>query len=261
MESLCSFINKIQKHTKMIKCTFDPSFEFNYTHGFKALKNINPFAFYQDKGQTQPDTKYWLFIDMPETILQRKFEVTLAKVQGIKIIAMVYDEARFPLVDLLISQGLVDKLILFDGQYRNRFNIPIFISDYYVNPDVFPALQSHRNGKMCYFGHQLYDRILPQNTDYIKKDTLEEVYLKASQYTKGYVASTGKGEHGGIIHHNKAKFIEMLFCGLKVECQMGINTLNYEHYKNKQITVDDLNSIYYINTRVREELFRQITNI
>lgn len=245
----------------MIKCTFDPSFEFNHVHGFLGLYSINPYAFYEDRGQTLPDTKIWLFIDMPETILQRKHEVIQAKKLGIKIISLFYDEARFPVVDLLIEQGLVDKLILFDDQYRNRFNIPTFISDYYVSEVPFDFEPQQRNGKMCYFGHKLYDRILPKSCKHISAPTLKETYQIASIHSKGYVASTGKGEHGQIIHHNKAKFIEMLFCGLQVECQMGINTLNYEHYKNKEITSSDLSTIRYINTRVREELFRQITNI
>jgi hypothetical protein len=244
----------------MIRCTFDGSFEFNRIHGFGGLKSIDPDNIYEDKGQLLKGTKHWLFIDMPETIERRKEEVKAARQKGIKIISLFYDEARFPLVDRLISEGVIDKLILFDKQYRDRFDIDVFVSDYYVEDSAFPEFHDDRNGKMCYFGHKSFDRELPDKCKHIIGANFQQLYQMASHHSRGYVASTGKGENGGIIYHNKAKFIEMLFCGLQVECQDGINTINYEEYKNKKITKESLEDLRQINHKVRVGLLSQITN-
>jgi len=245
----------------MIKCTFDGSFEFNKVHGFHGLHSIYPLDFYEDKGKTLEGTRYWLFIDMPEEIEKRKNEVELARKQGIKIVSLFYDEARFAIVDKLIEEGLVDKLILFDQQYENRFSIDTFVSDYYVEDSMFPELNKDRNGKMCYFGHKSFERSLPKKCKHISSHTLKGLYEIASIHSKGYVASTGRGEGGNIIYHNKAKYIEMLFCGLDVECQKGINTINYEQYKNREITEVEFEEIHKINTRVRCEILNQIKKL
>lgn len=244
----------------MIKCTFDSSFEYNELHGFYGLKEIDPSYFYKDEGLTLNGTKYWLFIDMPEVINTRKSEVIEAKKQDIKIISLFYDEARFPIVDRLISENLIDKLILFDKQYENRFNIDSYISDYYLSDSVFPDFNENKNGKTCYFGHKQFNRELPKECEHIGGNSLSELYNKASEYTKGYVASTGKGESGGIIYHNKGKFLEMLFCGLQVECQNGLKTINYEDYKNKEINKKDIVILKKINYKVRKDLCLNIIN-
>lgn len=245
----------------MIKCTFDDSFEYNKLHGFHGLKEIYPSDFYEDRGVTLTGTKYWLFIDMPEVINSRKLEVIEAKKRGIKIISLFYDEARFPIVDHLISENLIDKLILFDKQYKDRFSINSYVSDYYLSDSVFPDFNMDRNGKMCYFGHKQFNRTIPQGCEHIGGRSLGELYLTASKYSKGYVASTGRGEKGNTIYHNKGKFLEMLFCGLRVECQNGLETINYEQYKNKKILESDIIDLRKINNEVRNNIFTQITNL
>lgn len=245
----------------MIKCTFDSSFEYNYLHGFRGLYDMYPFSFYQDNGKTISGTKYWLFIDMPEVIDFRRKEIIEAKKENIKIISLFYDEYRFPTVDHLISENLIDKLILFDKQYSNRFNIDSYVSDYYLSDSIFPTFKDIKNGKMCYFGHKKFNRVLPQDCDYIVNNSLEELYEKASNYTKGYVFSTGKGEDGGIIYHNKGKFLEMLFCGLYVECQKGLNTINYEQFKNTKIEKSDIETLCEINRKVKESIYQEIIKL
>ena len=245
----------------MIKCTFDSSFEYNKIHGFYGLKEMFPSYFYEDTGKTLRGTKYWLFIDTPEAINDRKNEVIKSKKQGIKIISLFYDESRFPAVDRLISEGLIDKLILFDKQYKDRFRLDTYVSDYYLSDSVFPDFEEPRNGKMCYFGHTLYDRSLPKACRRIYEKSLSELYNKASKYTKGYVATTGAGENGGIIYHNKAKFLEMLFCGLQVLCQDGLNTINYEKFKNKEISKSDLKELHKINKFVKKKIYREIIKL
>ena len=245
----------------MIKCTFDGGFEFNKVHGFYGLHSMYPSDFYEDKGQTLEGTKYWLFIDIPEEIGKRKHEVKLAKKKGIKIISLFYDESRFPFVDKLVDEKLIDKFILFDKKYQNRFPIDTFISDFYVDESVFPLFNKDKNGKMCYFGNRLFDKVLPKDCKYIRGKNLKELYEIACIHSKGYVPSTGKGENGGIGYQNKAKFIEMILCGLKTECQKGIETINYEKYKNKKITEDDIKEICKINIKVRHDIFKQITSL
>lgn len=244
----------------MIKCTFDSGFHFNKTHGFQGLQSTSS-DFYEDKGQTLVGTKYWLFIDMPEEIGKRQVEVKLAKKEGIKIISLFYDESRFPFVDGLVNMGLIDMFILFDKKYQDRFPIPTYISDFYLSETPFPPFGGERNGEQCYFGHKLYGRTLPVECNHINGSTLEDVYRTASTHSRGYVTSEGKGERGEVVYQNKAKYLEMLFCGLQVECQNGVETFNYEQYKNKVITKDDLRMMYRINNMVKHDIYKQITNL
>ena len=53
----------------------------------------------------------------------------------------------------------------------------------------------------------------------------------------------------------------MIFCGLQVECQNGVDTINYEKYKDKVITKGDLNEIYEINNKVRYGVYNHIVNL
>jgi hypothetical protein len=245
----------------MIKCTFDGGFHFNKIHGFRGLQSKYPSEFYEDKGKTLNGTKYWLFIDVPETIQSRKSEVKLAKEQEIKIISLFYDEARFPFVDRLVSENLIDMFILFDKRYQDRFPVTTHISDFYLSETVFPPLKKERNGKQCYFGHKLYGRTFPPECEHIKGGTLNDVYNIASTYSKGYVTSEGRGENGQVAYQNKAKYLEMLFCGLQVICQNGIETLNYEQYKDKPITEGDLENMRKTNDKVRKDIFEKITSL
>ena len=245
----------------MIKCTFDGGFHFNEIHGFYGLHSVSPTEFYKDEGQTLDGTKYWLFIDMPETIGSRKMEVELAKKQGIKIISLFYDESRFPYVDRLVSENLIDMFILFDKKYQNRFPVTTYISDFYLSESSFPPFNVIRNGEQCYFGHKLFGRTLPIKCNHIVGDTLENVYRIASAHSRGYVTSEGKGERGEVVYQNKAKYLEMIFCGLQVQCQNGVDTINYEKYKDKVITKDDLNEIHEINNKVKHGVYNQIVNL
>jgi hypothetical protein len=245
----------------MIKCTFDGSFEFNKIHGYYGLHSIKPEYFYEDKGQTLDNTKYWLFIDMPEEIGVRKNEVILAKKQGIKIVSLFYDESRFPFVDTLINENLIDMIILFDKKYQDRFPISTYISDYYLLDTHFPDYKEERNNRQCYFGHKLYGRNIPETCEYVRGNTLKDVYEIISTYSKGYITTEGKGEENDITYQNKAKFLEMIFCGLQVECQNGIETINYDKFKNKKITGNDLIELHKINNMVKLKLIEKIINL
>jgi hypothetical protein len=64
-----------------------------------------------------------------------------------------------------------------------------------------------------------------------------------------------------ITYQNKAKFLEMIFCGLQVECQNGIETINYDKFKNKKITGNDLIELHKINNMVKLKLIEKIINL
>lgn len=227
----------------MIKCFVD-DFPFDRLHFFNSLKK---YGFYE--GELKPNTTHILFIDTPERSINMINELMYYKSLNIKIVFAFYDEARFRVVDELIKIGVVDKLILFDKQYQNRFDIDTYISDYFVNEELFPITKSEPiYDKKCYYGN-LINRVLDDNTEYIEIESFEDLYKKIQEYKKFVVIDVGRSENGyGIIHHNKAKFVESLMCGVPTECDSGIKTINYDKFINMENI--DINEIREINRRV-----------
>ena len=228
----------------MVKCIVD-NFPFNRQHFFNTIKKFDNI-FYE--GDIKEGTTHILFIDLPENALNMISEIKHYKSLGIEIVYSFYDPYRFDYVDRLINMNLVDKLILFDKKYINRFNVKTYISDYFVNEDLFPINKVYPiYDKKCYFGN-LINRNLDDNTDHLVIENFETLYKKVQEYKKMVVFDIGRLIDGTIIHHNKAKYIESLMCGIPVECDEFIKTINYEQFKN---FIDiDIDQIRDINKKV-----------
>ena len=239
---------------------------FNRKHIFSSLSKISNFY----EGDFQPNTTHILFIDLVENVLGMKEYVLDMKKSNIKIIVSFFDEARFKITQDCIDLGLIDKLILFDKQYQFRFpNTPTYISDYFLNQDLFPIKYKESSSLCCYFGHNTYDRNLPNSIIKIVDLTkYENLYETVQEFNGVLVFDTGRSECGEkIIHHNKAKAIEALMCGVNAYCQSGINTINYnnyiskyESYKNPISIEFDQKEIFELNKKVIYNFISEIKN-
>lgn len=239
----------------MIKCIVD-NFPFNREHFFNTIKK-NDNIFYE--GDLKEGTTHILFIDLPEVALNMINEIVYYKSLGIKIIYSFYDPYRFEYIDKLINMKLVDKLILFDEQYKDRFDVDTYISDYFVNEDLFPISKIEPiHKKKCYFGNLLNNRKLDEYTDHLLIENFKTLYKKVQEYEKVVIFDTGRLMDGSIIHHNKAKFIESLMCGVSTECGPFIKTINYNHFLDYSNI--DINLIRNINQRVIKDFINIFKN-
>jgi len=231
----------------MVKCIVD-NFPFSREHFFNSIKKMDNI-FYE--GNIKEGTTHILFIDLPENALNMISELKYYKSLGIEIVYSFYDPYRFDCIYELINMNLVDKLILFDKQYINKFNVKTYISDYFVNEDLFPINKIYPlYDKKCYFGN-LIERKLDDNTDHLVILEFKDLYKKVQEYKKLVVFDIGRLSDGTIIHHNKVKYIEALMCGVSAECQEFIKTLNYDKFID---SIDiDINVIRDINKRVIKE--------
>lgn len=177
---------------------------------------------------------------------------------------IVFDEFKFKTVDRYID--MFDTVIVTDQQYQNRFGNKTFVSDYFINSDVFKNLHDQPIfDKKCYMGHLLFDRNL-HNIDHISTPTLEQLYVEISKYKGVLIYDTGRAENGiDIIHHNKAKAIEALMCGRNAYCQSGIQTLNYQHLLlnfNDNVALNiDRREVIDINQKVVTKLVNHLKNL
>ena len=228
----------------MVKCIVD-NFPFNREHFFNAIKNFDSI-FYE--GDLKEGTTHILFIDLPENAFNMVNELEHYKSLGIQIVYAFYDPFRFECIDTLIGMDLVNKLVLFDKKYSNRFSVETYISDYFVNEDLFPINKvDPKYDKKCYFGH-LMNRNLDDNTDHLSIQDFKLLYKEVQQYKKAVVFDVGILSDGTIIHHNKAKYVECLMCGVPAECGDSIKTINYEQFSNA--TDININQIRSINREV-----------
>jgi hypothetical protein len=233
---------------------FSPNQElcFSHQHIYLSLKK------YADcyTGPLQEDTTHVLFIDGIENVISMKSEVLLMKEKGIKVISAFYDEPRFKIADVCIEQNLVDKLILFDKQYKERFDFSVYISDYFVNEDLFPQQLESHNENTCYFGHLLYNRVMPSGCNKITDNTnYINFYNIIKEYNGCVVFDTGRSEDSDkvIVHSNKAKVLEALMCGVNAYCQSGVKTKNYDRFL-KPFTSGalDINPVEFKQEEIRE---------
>ena len=202
---------------------------FSRQHIFASLnKYANCYT-----GELQEGTTHALFIDVIENVVNMEAQVKEMKEKGVKVISIFYDEPRLKIADYCIKKKLVDKIILFDNQYKNRFDFNVYISDFFVNESLFPtALEAHKL-TTCYFGHLLYNRVLPEGCDKITDSSnYINFYNTIKEYNGCVVFDTGRGEDSDkvIIHSNKAKAVEALMCGVNAYCQEGIKTKKYDKF-------------------------------
>ena len=50
---------------------------------------------------------------------------------------MTFDPANFKRIDNFIENGMIDKIIVFDNDFKDRFDVKTYFSDYFFNQDVF----------------------------------------------------------------------------------------------------------------------------
>ena len=204
---------------------------FSYQHMYLPLKK---YVDCYDNFLLHPETTHMIFLDVIQNVRKMKSHVLYAKSQGVKIIAVTFDPANFEEADLCIKEGLIDLLVLTDKQFENRFDFNVYISDYYLNKDLFPKIDTKKDSGVCYFGHLIahYGRTneyrLPVIEDF---SSFPSLYKSVQEYNGCFVYDTGRGEDPTeVIHHNKAKAIEALMCGVNAYCQDGIKTKNYDRF-------------------------------
>jgi len=234
---------------------------FSYQHMYLPLKR---YIDCYDSLETQPGTTHMLFLDVIQNVRLLKGLVLEAKSKGIKIIAVTFDPANFEEADCCISEGLLDLLVLTDKQFENRFNFNVYVSDYYLNKDLFPKLESKKESGVCYFGHLIahYGRTNEYNLPIIEDfHSYQGLYKSVQEYNGCFVYDTGRGEDPNIvIHHNKAKAVEALMCGVNAYCQNGIKTKNYNHLLKSETQIHNVSPIEFSQEEIFEINEKVITD-
>ena len=232
---------------------------FSYQHMFLPMKK---YADCYESNVIEEGTTHMVFIDVIQNVRILKNIVLDAKSKGIKIIAVTFDPANFEEADRCIEEGLLDMLVLTDMQFKDRFpNTNVYVSDYFLNEDLFSKLETKKDSDVCYFGHLIgnYKRNNEHNLPVIVDfNSYEGLYSKVQNFNGCFIYDTGRGEDPNeVIHHNKAKAIEALMCGVNAYCQDGIKTKNYDHLLFKE---NDLLSPKKINFS-QEEVFQINENV
>jgi hypothetical protein len=191
------------------------------------------------------------------------------KDRGVKIVVAVYDPLRFVHVGMLAP--LIDKLILFDQKWQNKFpDVKTYVSDYPVNEDLIQPTEQTKQG-VCYFGHlEESRRDLPEGVEHIKTPPGATLYSKIQEYRGAIVFDHGLSEGGynsPLDHYNKAKAVEVLMCGRQAYCMAGIKTKAYDDfllpfwaYKDKLARQNSIETIRRLNQECIVNLVAEITN-
>jgi len=237
---------------------------YSYNHMYLPLaKYGNCYT-----GEFQENTTHVLFIDVIQNVGKMRGEINEFKKNGIKIIGVTFDPANFADTDCYIAEKLLDKLFLFDKQFKNRFDFNVCVSDLFLNQDLFPPLYEGEHNGVCYFGHLIkaYERTNEYNLPVIEDfSSYPALYEKVQKYNGVCVYDTGRGEDPNVVvHHNKAKALEALMCGVNAYCQDGIKTINYDKYLKKfdqipnPVPIDfDREEIFKINEKVVKEFLTE----
>lgn len=238
----------------------NPDFDFNKNHMVGSLEKYFETT-------SINDAEYHLILDLGMYVNQQIEQLVELRKQGQKIILMVFDPAAFGRVDNLVRCDALDKLILFDKQFEKRFPIKTFISDYFVNENIFPEMNDIKmfENEVCVYG-----TIGPvdRNNEYNLKrvdfnvNNYVDFFNNVKEYNGVCVYDTGMNEHfSGISHYNHCKPIEALMCGVNAYCQSGIKTKRYDRFLKKfeqipnPVKVDfDREDIKKINKLTIEEL-------
>lgn len=189
-------------------------------------------------------TTHYLIADVDVSVNDRVQQILNYKDQGIKIILMVFDPAAFPRVQRFVDAKMLDKVILFDEQFRNRFSVPTYITDYFFNEKLFPIKKTQGDKGICIFGHlqhgrpNIYD--LPKIDDDEKIKSYFDLYSKIQGFNGVAVYDTGLSEdRSSIVVYNKAKPVESLMCGVDAYCRDGIKTKRYQRFLKKFSEIPD----------------------
>jgi hypothetical protein len=225
------------------------------------------------------EVTHFLILDVDYGALQYKIEdFKRLKSQGIKFILLTFDPANFWFVDTLINENILDKVIIFDKQYveyfKNHGNIEVYVSDYFFNEDLFNIKPLPKSPSVCVFGHLIHGREVLPTYNSVKVDininSYQDLYSRVQLFNGAIIHDTGTYNHR-IIHHNKAKAVEVLMCGVNAYCYPGINTKRYNQFL-KEIKEDhsgdlilspvefDRNVITELNKLTVKELIDEINN-
>lgn len=226
---------------------------FTQTHMYDTFKK---YAECSDS-QFPNDTTHYLMMDVDGRLDGQIQEISNLRKQGIKTILMTFDPANFKRVDNFIDNGMLDKVIVFDARFKDRFRIDTFISDYFFNEDVFPKKQDIESKGVCIFGHLDHGRSNDYNLPRVDCDpTVKnywDLYSKVQHFNGVAVYDTGLDENrGSIVHYNKAKYVESLMVGVNGYCQDGIKTKRYDRFLKKYFDIPNEKDIDFS----QEEIFK-----
>ena len=183
------------------------------------------------------EAEYYLILDLGLHVNNQINEIANYRKQGIKTILLVFDPAAFNRVYNLIDGNALDKIILFDAQFKNKFKTSVFVSDYFLNKDLFEENNNKHENKVCVYGTLgCVGRNNEYNLDIVDKtlDSYEDFYKIVQKYNGVCVYDTGFNENfSGLEHYNHVKAVEALMCGVNPYCQPGIKTKRYDKYLKK----------------------------
>ncbi len=195
------------------------------------------------------DMTHYLIMDVDMRLDSQILEIVNLKKQGAKVILMTFDPANFRRIDVFNHYKMLDKIIVFDEQFKNRFNVKTFVSDYFFNQDVFPINTNKVLSKeVCIFGNMSHGRNNDFNLPRIDLDskiqTYSDLYSEVQNYNGVAVYDTGLNEERNIVvHYNKAKGPETLMTGRNAYCQSGIKTKRYDRFLKKYEDIPNVKEI------------------
>lgn len=204
-----------------------PELCYNTVHMHGALSKVLDCS-----ASTLQDASHMLLLDVPPTIDDNIDAFINFRRGGGKVTLMTFDPFNFRRVDSYIERGMLDMVMVFDQQFKNRFNIKTYVTDYFFNQDRFPTHEVPYHNQACIFGHLVYrhnEHNLPKVDNGIS--SYAQLYNNVRQFNGVAVFDNGLNEDGSaIITHNKAKAVETLMCGRNPYCMSGINTIHYNQY-------------------------------
>lgn len=228
---------------------------------YYVLSNLSDCYSFKSISDLEPDTTHYLICDLDISVDSIIDKLSNYRKNGMKVVLMVFDPAAFPRVDNLISNNALDKVIVFDSQFKDRFSkVKTFVSDYFFNEKVFPEFDKNKQefkDKVCVFGHLSHGRFndfnLPQVDTLSHIKSYEDLYLEVQKYNGVAVYDTGLCENRSrIVTYNKAKAVESLMCGVNPYCKEGIKTKRYDRFLKKYDDIANVKSIDFS----QEEIFK-----
>lgn len=249
MKAVCNVVNEGRSY----------SLSFSHTHMYRTICDYEIGYLLGSSEEPFPDTTHYLICDLDLSIDSIIGKLSEYRKSGIKVILMVFDPAAFLRVDNLISNNALDKVVVFDSKFKDRFRVKTYVSDYFFNEKVFPLLNVEQEfkDKVCVFGHLSHGRYnnfnLPQIDILPHIKSYRNLYSEVQKYNGVAVYDTGLDENRySIVSYNKAKFVESLMCGVNGYCKEGINTKRYNRFLKKY---DDIPNVKPIDF-TQEEIFK-----
>lgn len=243
-----------------------PELCYNTVHMHGALSTVMDCS-----AATLQEASHLLLLDVPYSIDQHIHEFVNFRNEGGKVVLMTFDPFNFPRVDGYIQKNMLDMVVVFDVQFRNRFNVKTYVSDYFFNQAVYPTEIQEYVNYPCVFGHLMYGRENTHNVPKVDKgvSSYRELYTRVRSFNGVIVFDSGLDETGSsLVAYNKAKAVETLMCGRTPYCMPGINTIHYNRYLKKYedaLTPTNIDfsqeTIFEINKQVLQSLQEQITNL